>query len=211
MSESKPPSKIAPAEGRVFANEVNSGLATLAVRLDLLRSELEKVGEPNEAVRAALAEAEDAMGRLAVVVNRQFSVHEAAVSSSRPPRGATTRVLVVDDDVNLARALGRLLESYDVTVCTSAEDALERLSHGERFDFILCDVEMPGIGGGGLYERLSQIDEDQADRIVFLTGGPTSAESRSFLKRVPNMVLAKPYDPRGLRDLVRRRLGRGEP
>jgi signal transduction histidine kinase len=109
--------------------------------------------------------------------------------------GFRGRVLVVDDEVALGRALGRSLSSsHHVTVLTKGVDAVERIAKGEWFDVILMDVMMPEMSGMELYERIARTHPDQAARIVFVTGGAFSVAAREFLDRVPNPRLEKPVD-----------------
>jgi len=58
------------------------------------------------------------------------------------------RVLVVDDEREIARLIARRLEPFDVetVTVTSGEEALEHLRTG-RFDAITLDILMPGMSG----------------------------------------------------------------
>ncbi len=58
------------------------------------------------------------------------------------------RILVVDDEIEILRALQRSLTAYGYEVFTagSGEDALEAISH-HRPDLILLDLGLPGISG----------------------------------------------------------------
>jgi signal transduction histidine kinase len=118
--------------------------------------------------------------------------------------GATrARVLIVDDEVALGRALRRSLSTWHtVTVLSSGQEALTRITAGERFDAILLDVMMPEISGMEVYERLLKVAPDQAGRILFLTGGAFSARAREFLDRNPNPRLEKPVDTATLLAMV---------
>ncbi|HEV3192078.1 MAG TPA: response regulator, partial [Polyangiaceae bacterium] len=82
------------------------------------------------------------------------------------------RILIVDDEESLARAMQRVFRDYDTVVHTSAQHALDRIVIGERFDVILCDVEMPGMSGCDLHEEIRSVVPEQGDRMVFVTGGP---------------------------------------
>ncbi|KAB8181327.1 response regulator transcription factor [Microbispora catharanthi] len=65
------------------------------------------------------------------------------------------RVLVVDDDPAILRALRRGLrvEGFDVDVTTSGREALE-LVHRAAPDAVVLDVSMPGVSGIEVCERL---------------------------------------------------------
>jgi signal transduction histidine kinase len=109
--------------------------------------------------------------------------------------GFRGRVLVVDDEVSLGRALKRSLSAHhDVTVLTSGTAALESIAKGERFDAILLDVMMPNVTGMETYERLQRDVPEQAKRIIFLTGGAFTPRAREFLDHVPNPRLEKPVE-----------------
>lgn len=77
------------------------------------------------------------------------------------------RILVLDDDVAALRATTRALAPHEVTAVTTASDAFLLLAT-ERFDAILCDVQMPGMSGTEFVRRLSPMDRDL---VIFMTGG----------------------------------------
>jgi signal transduction histidine kinase len=132
-----------------------------------------------------------------------------SASSSPPPRTAPTqgRILVVDDEPIVCFSLERLLSSEgDVVALTSAREALARIRAGERFDVILCDLLMPEMDAPALHDELLAVAPDQAERMVFVTGGAFTMRARDFLDRVPNDRLAKPFDVDALIALVRRRV-----
>ena len=117
------------------------------------------------------------------------------------------RILVVDDDTLVAKAMSRLLaEHHEVLALTSADDALERLEHGERFDLIFCDLMMPVTTGVEFHERLLELDREQAERTIFITGGAFTDASRKFLETTANDRLEKPFDQHKLRQIVARYL-----
>ncbi|MEO6420748.1 MAG: ATP-binding protein, partial [Polyangiaceae bacterium] len=105
------------------------------------------------------------------------------------------RILVVDDEVGIGRAIRRSLSPHhDVTALTNAEEALALIAQGTRFDVILSDVMMPEVTGLEFHERLSVLSPDQATRIIFLTGGAFTTKAREFLDRMPNRRIEKPFD-----------------
>src|SRR5207245_5532851 len=113
-----------------------------------------------------------------------------------PPQAVRRgRVLVVDDDVMVGSMLRNVLQGeHDVEVLISAKNALECLSAGQRYDVILCDMMMPVVSGMDFYEALRETADEQADRIVFLTGGAFTARAREFLDQVPNLRVEKPFE-----------------
>jgi PAS domain S-box-containing protein len=117
------------------------------------------------------------------------------------------RILIVDDEAVVAKAIRRMLApQHEVVIMTSAKEALARLASGERFDVILCDLMMPVMTGVHFYEELLTQSPAHAERIVFLTGGVFTTHTREFLDRVPNARLEKPFESQTLKALVNERL-----
>jgi CheY-like chemotaxis protein len=112
----------------------------------------------------------------------------------------------VDDDDLVGRALRRMLKDHDVTVLGDAREARDRIASGERFDLILCDLMMPAMTGMDLHAELVRDVPDQAECMVFVTGGVFTPDAKSFLDRVPNERIEKPFDLQKLMELVDRRL-----
>ena len=63
---------------------------------------------------------------------------------------------------------------------------------------------MPRLGGMDVHEALMCYCPEQAERMVFVTGGPTSADSAAFLEMVPNARLYKPFGQEAVLDIVER-------
>lgn len=113
------------------------------------------------------------------------------------------RVLVIDDERPLLRAVARLLaDEYDVVSETDGASALGRIEAGEAFDAIVCDVIMPALDGAQFLERLRRKHPTRADDVVFMTGGVLTTRALAFLNHVPNTRILKPFHPKELRDAV---------
>ena len=111
------------------------------------------------------------------------------------------RILVVDDDLNVARALCRRLRGHQVEVVESGVLAVERCLQLD-YDLILCDVMMPNVSGAGVHQRLSALRPEVVPRIVFVTGGIFTPEVTEFMAGVANRVLDKPVDRDALAQLL---------
>ncbi len=133
-----------------------------------------------------------------------FRVTLPIATSEPPPSGQTftvvapmrrARVLVIDDEVAIGRTLARSLgHVHDVTVLTSGKQALARIAAGERFDAIVSDLMMPEVTGMEIYDELSRAAPEQANKMIFLTGGAFTERARDFLNRIPNPCIDKPFD-----------------
>ncbi len=117
-----------------------------------------------------------------------------------PSRHATParRVLVIDDDPFVLRALARALSPpHAVALASSAGDALRELGRG-GWDLVLCDVMMPQRSGLDVHADVRQRDPALAERFVFLTGGVVSTTDADALARTGCPCLLKPVDDREL-------------
>ncbi len=129
----------------------------------------------------------------------------AGVTEAAPMRRG--RLLVVDDDFNVAKTLGLLLGArHEVRLLTQGKEALELVLGGARFDAIFCDLMMPEMSGMDLHHALALAVPEQAERMVFVTGGAFTEAAREFLSRVPNDRLEKPFTQSELDAVTRRRL-----
>jgi DNA-binding NtrC family response regulator len=72
-----------------------------------------------------------------------------------------TRILVVDDEQLIRWSIEQNLkkQGYDVTIAENGEVAL-RLVSEEQPDLILLEIQMPGISGLEVLERVKETDED---------------------------------------------------
>ena len=123
------------------------------------------------------------------------------------PDARRGHVLVIDDEASLCTVIRRTLGSeHEVETVTSARRALELFDGGERYDIVLCDLMMPQMSGMELHAELMRLVPDQAQKMIFMTGGAFSEEAASFLTKVPNPTVEKPFKTTALRELVRNQM-----
>lgn len=112
----------------------------------------------------------------------------------------TLRLLVVDDEVLVARTLRRMLSGeYDVEGETTGRGALGRFERGERWDAVLIDVILPDFDGRELYRCVAKLDESQARRVVFMTGSTVDETTLPLLASGRVGWLTKPFSTDALR------------
>ncbi len=142
---------------------------------------------------------ESALGKgTSVSVSLPASERRAA---SEPPEGhfsgvikkRRSRVLIIDDDSMVRKALARTLGGHDVTAVGDGREALRLLEGGARFDVIFCDVMMPDLTGPDVYLRARAAVPGVERSIVFMTGGTFDDRTREFLDGLPNRRLDKPF------------------
>jgi phosphoserine phosphatase RsbU/P len=86
--------------------------------------------------------------------------------------GDRGHILLVDDDQALGSYLARALRSggYDVAYELSSEVTLCRIQ-GEQWDLLITDIELPGMSGLELLERVRETSP--ALPVALLTGHPS--------------------------------------
>jgi FixJ family two-component response regulator len=114
-------------------------------------------------------------------------------------------VYVVDDDLSMRKAVGRLLESEDYAfeMFTGAREFLARVPHAGP-SCVILDLNMPGLNGLELQEALEQMG--RGERIIFITGGATVPTSVQAMKAGAVDYLPKPFQDEDLLHAVERAL-----
>jgi CheY-like chemotaxis protein len=117
------------------------------------------------------------------------------------------RILVVDDEPLVARAIQRLLRDHEVVIVGSGRDALRLLADERRFDLVLCDMMMPDLGGMDVYVALEQSRPELLPRLVFMTGATFTDRAREFQARISNVFLDKPVQIERVLELLAEQRG----
>ncbi|NVJ20372.1 MULTISPECIES: hybrid sensor histidine kinase/response regulator [Myxococcus] len=118
------------------------------------------------------------------------------------PPSLGRRVLVVDDEPRVLDLMRRLLRGHELVTLANGREALAHLGQDRAFDVILCDLMMPELTGMDVYHSVRDTWPGLHDRIVFISGGAFTPETKRFLQEVRNPVLAKPFEAQHLRDMV---------
>ena len=130
----------------------------------------------------------------------------ATMKGQRSPDGPTRTaseslgfVLVVDDEPRVRKLVSVTLENagYDVTLATTAEEALERIAEMVP-DVVVSDVMMPGIGGLGLLSTLRQDRRTELVPVILLTARGAKEDIVEGLGLGADDYLSKPFDTREL-------------
>ncbi len=121
------------------------------------------------------------------------------------------RLLVVDDEPNLLRAVAACLkaEDYEVSTARSGHEALMQLAESIP-DLIISDIRMPGMDGYKLARQLRGSPRTALVPIVFLTAKDETADRIEGFRAGVDAYLTKPFEPEELIAVVNAILQRVE-
>ncbi|MGZ3590762.1 MAG: response regulator transcription factor, partial [Thermodesulfobacteriota bacterium] len=111
------------------------------------------------------------------------------------------KILVVDDELDVAKALKFRLKASGYTVvlaCDSVQGFM--MANKEKPDLIILDIMIPGGGGFVVAERLKQSSATHHIPIIFLTG-ISGGEDKAY-KIGASGYLMKPYQPEKLLETI---------
>lgn len=106
------------------------------------------------------------------------------------------RLLVVDDDPGLLRAVAETLraEGYEVTTARRGAEALVCVAESLP-DLIVSDIRMPGMDGYELVRNLRSSARTKLIPIVFLTAKDETADRIAGFRSGVDAYLTKPFEP----------------
>jgi PAS domain S-box-containing protein len=116
-------------------------------------------------------------------------------------RTTALRILVVDDEVPIRRALLRFLQrrGHSVDLASEGREALQLIEQ-QYYDVILTDLRMPGMGGEMLLETLRERDPAAARRVMFMTGHVARDDAALTTTYADVPVIEKPFSLNELGD-----------
>ncbi len=135
----------------------------------------------------------------------------AAAAAAAPSRTELPpcRVLLVDDEVDVRDATGRMLEAlgHEVALASEGVEALARFDAAQSgFDVVLLDLTMPGMDG---IATLEQFRERAPELPVVLMSGYTEEDVRARMGDERTTFLPKPFHLEWLAEALRRAVPAG--
>jgi two-component system cell cycle sensor histidine kinase/response regulator CckA len=104
-----------------------------------------------------------------------------------------THILFVDDEdaVRSVGARGLKRKGFEVTDCISAENALEHINNGEKFDMLITDMMMPGMSGADLAKEIhAKLPEI---KIILASGYSEEIARKELAGSQDFYFMSKPY------------------
>lgn len=125
------------------------------------------------------------------------------------------KILVIDDDKDLARAMQPVLKTYSVDLdsAETPDDGLQKLKSG-HYDLVLLDIMLPEVNGFELCRHIRMSGEAFRNvPIIMLTARADLTDLVVGLETGADDYVTKPFEPRELVariHAVRRRFAKGE-
>lgn len=110
------------------------------------------------------------------------------------------RVLIIDDDKNIARTFSQILRKngFETDTAETGKEAVAKTT-AEAFDVALIDICLPDMNGADLIRKL--VNHERKMLKIVVTGFPTMANGDAH----PDAYLLKPVKPQELLSLIRQK------
>ena len=166
----------------------------LGIGLTLARSLAEMHGGCLTATSAGLGKGSEFVVRLPAAAPLAAGSPEPA-RRGEPARARGLRVLVIDDNIDMARALASLLKMLNHEVCTAYDgpSGLEA-ARVHRPEVVLLDVGLPGMDGYQVAEQLRREEFGKTVRLIAVTGYGQDEDRQRALSVGFDQFVTKPVD-----------------
>jgi len=112
-------------------------------------------------------------------------------------------ILLVDDEhiiLDVARKMLQII-GYDVVTANNGKEAIRVYEENpEDTDLVIIDMIMPGLGGGELYDRLTEINPNV--KVILSSGYSIDGDAEKILKRGCNGFIQKPFNMKDLSSIL---------
>jgi CheY-like chemotaxis protein len=188
------------AQGERPANSLHDGLG---VGLTLVRHFVDLHGGTVEVFSPGPNQGSEFVVRLPLLQDQGTPSVESAQSQAPKARSNGLRVLVVDDNQDVAQTMGQLLQWFGFEVQLAYDgDAAIKLTSSFRPDAVLLDIGLPVIDGYEIARRLRARPAGDQLIIIAASGYGQKEDQQRSLAAGCDRHLTKPIDPTQLTDLL---------
>jgi len=122
------------------------------------------------------------------------------------------RILIIDDEKDIAIILQMTLEQYGYKTDTYTDPVLAYQNfRSGQYDLVILDIKMPEVDGFNLYQKIKRIDGKV--KIIFLTASEYYYEQfrkeKGFNSFKQELFLSKPIENEDLVRAINKLLGSG--
>lgn len=188
-------------------HEINQPLSVILLSAELLEARLgsslnEKERNYIQRIKASVSKIKDILYRFSMLADKDtepelIDLTENAKILKLPKTVFKTKVLVLDDIVEIREAITDVLENEGIEVLTASTLAdAERMiaENSEHINTVFCDVKVGEENGIDLYHSLRRAGKDI--NFVFITGYPLEKDLREIQKQMNIPILKKPFTRR---------------
>ncbi|MBN2642286.1 MAG: protein kinase [Victivallales bacterium] len=138
-------------------------------------------------------------------INKNMIGTGMSVGKKNKSDNSEFKILVIDDDPMILELVSEILkpQGYQVDLCESSGDALERLID-YKYNLMLIDSKLPGITGPELLKYTKE--HHPSIEVIIITGNPELEEAVSTVKTGAFDYLSKPFTVQKLLKTVEKAL-----
>lgn len=177
----------------------------LGIGLSLVQKLVELHGGTVEAHSAGLGQGSAFIVRLPALSSSEESIIAGIETAKQPAQ--TSRVLVVDDNMDAADMLVMMLQMFghEVQAAYTGQSALE-MAVEYKPDVVLLDIGLPDMNGYEVARHLRQQPQTKDVRLIAMTGYGQDSDRQRSEEAGCEHHLVKPVDPQKLQDLLATRV-----
>jgi CheY-like chemotaxis protein len=133
----------------------------------------------------------------------EHAAAESCVTENARRATASHRVLVIDDNVDVAEMLAAYLHQIGHDVI-QAHDGRTGLDAARRYqpEVVVCDIGLPGLDGYEVARRLRQMPDLRSPLLIAVSGYGEAADREKARTAGFSHHVTKPADPLALADLI---------
>ena len=112
------------------------------------------------------------------------------------------RILIVDDDKLVRWSLIEVLNQngYEAISTETGEEAINRIE-GTRFDLVITDLKLPGIGGFDVLNRAKEVNS--STKVIVITGYGSENVANEARAKGAELFVTKPFEINRIREEIK--------